>query len=181
MVLEGVFVPGKGALPGVVPLPRPLQAPDKAPRLSVVLPEASEVLAVARAGRRSAAARQGRSHLRAGATPPRIEINWRQRRPELAIEVLVDVTLTGRQARVREHLRFLAVPDGLKEVVLASADIPENQAPIANGQPLTVRKPHTWVAAPQAGQPQDLKNIRPWSPAGLFSCRCWYRRARRAV
>ena len=135
----------------MIPLPRPLQAPDKGARLAVLLPEASEVLSVREPNGEPLPLDKGERTWHLDRAPPRIEINWRQRRPELAVELLVDVILTGRPPQVQEHLRFLAVPEGLKEVVLTSPDIAEDQTPLANHQPLIARGPRAWFATVKSG------------------------------
>jgi hypothetical protein len=75
-----------------------------------------------------------------------VELSWREQRPERPVESLVDVTLSERQALVRQQLRFLALPDTLKEVILRAPDLPANRTPLVDGQPLPARDPGVWLA-----------------------------------
>jgi hypothetical protein len=77
--------------------------------------------------------------------PQRVELAWRPHRPELPVDTLVDLTLAGRQARVRERLHFqfsqpapaqvlLRVPAGLLEpikIVAGGTPGPEQPRPQA--------------------------------------------------
>jgi hypothetical protein len=50
--------------------------------------------------------------------PERVEVGWRAWRPEVRAEAVVDLTLAGRQGRVRHELRFRFAPPAPAQVAL---------------------------------------------------------------
>lgn len=93
-------------------------------------------------------------------TPLRLALLWRAHRPELPVESLVDVTLAGQQARVRQRLRyqfgslapsrlFVRIPPELQEAVklveggVRDADEPRTPGEWAVNVPAGINKDHT--------------------------------------
>jgi hypothetical protein len=50
--------------------------------------------------------------------PERIDLNWREYRPELSVHGIVDVVLIERQARIRHRLKFIGPQSGLAQAIL---------------------------------------------------------------
>jgi hypothetical protein len=144
ITLEGVCPLTRGAPPAVIAVPRPLQTFDKGARLTVALPEALELQTVREPGAEPILPNRRERSWSFDTAPPRIELNWRERRTELPVESVVDITLVDWQARVTQRLHFLALPEGQKEVTLRNADLPSVR--LADGQPLTARGPGAWTA-----------------------------------
>src|SRR5262249_34278418 len=51
--------------------------------------------------------------------PTRVELAWRPYRPDLPVQAVADVTLSGRQAMVKQHLRLQFAHAPPRQVVLA--------------------------------------------------------------
>lgn len=151
LTLEGTFPAPKSQSPALVPLPRLLQTLDRGARLTVTLPEASELMAVREPGTDPLPPDKGERAWRLDKTPPRVEVSWRDHRAELAVESVINVTLTDGQALVQQRLRILAAPEGIKELLLRSADMPKDRAPLVNGQSLEERLPRLWAAPLKQG------------------------------
>jgi hypothetical protein len=146
VTLEGLCPLAKGAPPTTIALPRALQLTDKGARLGVALPVALELDSVREPGADLLTQDRRERTWRFEKAPARVELSWHERRAELPIESLADVTLADGQAQVRQRLRFLSPPEGLKEVTLRIADLPEGRTPRLDGQPLTARGAGVWLA-----------------------------------
>jgi hypothetical protein len=121
---------GTYELPGarqkaVLELPRPTHALDRGGRVSVRLPEGMELL-VPGSGPDAACMPQpivGMNTWRTDRFPTHVELAWRPARPDLTARAEIDVTLTSRQANVRQrlHLQFASTaPTRIALVVPAS-------------------------------------------------------------
>jgi hypothetical protein len=101
-------------------LPRCLQTLDRGGQITAVLPpEGWELVPEAtefRPGEREYTWRSDRAPLYA-------ELTWRPYRPELAVESIVDLTLGGHQARVRQqiHLQWSQTPASLLRLAIPAA------------------------------------------------------------
>lgn len=150
LTVEGVAPAAKGAVAAVVALPRPQQVIDKGAKLTLALPESAELLAVREPGDGPLPLDRRDRPWRFERTPARIELTWRERRSELSVETVADVTLADRQAQVRQRLRFPALLEGLKEIALRAPDLPAGRTPFVDGQPLTAGAPGVWLAPVKA-------------------------------
>jgi len=142
--LEGTCAVPKGAPPMFVGLPRPLQTTDKGARLTVTVPEGQELVAARDIGTETLPPGKRDRTWNLDKSPPRLDLSWRERRAELPVDALVDVTLTEQRALVRQRIRFLVAPEPGKEVVLRAADFPAGQAPVVGGVPLVSRGAGLW-------------------------------------
>jgi hypothetical protein len=154
VILEGVvpLAEGKQALTIALPRPLPVQEKgtkllDKGARLTASVPETMELLVARDTGNDTVAPGKREQSWRSERTPPRVELAWQPQRQELIADALVDVTLAERQVAVRQRLRFMALPDGTREVVLRSPDFPAGRVPTAERVTLLPRGPGSWAVA----------------------------------
>ncbi len=141
--LEGLIPLGKGS-PLFLGLPRPTQTIDKGAKLAVLVPEGWELLAAHDLGTETQPAGSRERSWKLDKCPPRLELAWREHRPELAVEASVDVTIAPRRALVRQRLRFLSPLAPGKEMLLRAGDFPAGQAPVVGNTPLFSRGGGVW-------------------------------------
>jgi hypothetical protein len=92
-----------------LPLPRPLSTIEQDGALTVQVPAALELLGEAQPGDRLELLRQSTHELTwrcPRRAPDRIEVAWRPYHPPLRVSSLIDVTLAGKEGRVRHELRY---------------------------------------------------------------------------
>ncbi|MBY0522420.1 MAG: hypothetical protein K2R98_03440 [Gemmataceae bacterium] len=149
VVLDG-FIPladAKGV--SVMPLIRPIGTLDRGAKLSVSVPAGTELLVARDAGTETLPPGKREQAWRADRAPTRVELSWRQHRPDLPVEADVDVTIGERQALVRERLRFLVPVASLKDTVLRALDFPADRLPNVDRVTLTPRGPGQWLITPK--------------------------------
>src|SRR5262249_48617207 len=117
VTLEGLYPlpPGEGwtAQPAArgtttLELPRPRQTRDLGAQVTVVVPREMELVAPQPPGPVWEGLLPGKSEhtWRGEHSPERVTVSWHVPRPEAAADSVADVTLTGRQAQVRQRLVF---------------------------------------------------------------------------
>ncbi|MBL8797836.1 MAG: hypothetical protein JNM56_28320, partial [Planctomycetia bacterium] len=146
VVLTGLWPLPEEPKAGVVavPLLRPAQTLDRGGKVTVSVPDDKELLIVREAGMQTLPPGKRQHTLEFDHAPSRLDVAWREYRAELPVEMLLDLTLTERQAHVRQRLRFLFPPEAMRQVVLKATDFPEGRAPTAVGATLTPQGREAW-------------------------------------
>jgi hypothetical protein len=110
VTLPGLYTLGKGVQHVSVELPRPLQTVDRGGQVTVTLPEGIDLVSAGSGPEgpvpwHPVAGASERQHAwRSDRFPTEVSLVWRAHRPELPVKSVIDVFLTGRQARVRHSL-----------------------------------------------------------------------------
>jgi hypothetical protein len=105
LTLPGVYPLVDGARRAVLELPRPTQVLDRGGQVTASLPDGLEFTAES-SGPDLPMRGQRRQTWSFDRIPSKVTLMWRPHRPELSIDGVADVTVTGRQVRVRQELRL---------------------------------------------------------------------------
>jgi hypothetical protein len=95
-------------------LPEPLKVMDRGGQVTVIVPRDKELVPPAVPDPDWEGLPPGKSEhtWRTERLPGRVSVSWRTPRPDVAADSTVDVTLSGRQAQVRQRLVFATPPAG---------------------------------------------------------------------
>jgi hypothetical protein len=108
--VPGFYPVGRDVYRASLDLPKPLQALDRGGQVTVALPEGVELVAQASGpeppARWQPATGDRQQTWRGDRIPSRVELTWQPHRPDLGVEWVSDVTVAGRQARVRQQFRL---------------------------------------------------------------------------
>jgi hypothetical protein len=104
--------PADGLRHAALELPQPRKTEDRGGQVTVVVPRDVELVPPHGGDPFWEGLVPGRLEhtCRLDRMPERVELAWRQNRPEMAVQGLTEVTLSGSQAQVRERLTFPASP-----------------------------------------------------------------------
>jgi len=147
VVLTGLWPLGEEPRGGVVSmrLPRPFQTSDAgSASVKVMVPDDKELFIVREAGMQLLTPARRTHSLSTERAPARLEIAWREYRPELPVEMQVDLTLTGRQAYVRQRLRLLTTAEAPRTLLLHAPGFPDGRTPVAERATLTPQGQNAW-------------------------------------
>ena len=148
VVLTGLWPLGEEPRGGLVSvrLPRPFQTSDAGnASVKVLVPDDKELFIVRESGMQTLTPARRSHSLTTERAPTRLDIAWREYRPESPVEMQVDLTLTGRQAYVRQRLKFLTATEAPRQLILRAPGFPEGRAPVAERATLTPQGPHAWA------------------------------------
>jgi hypothetical protein len=145
-----VVLMGTAPLPkesrSVIALPRPYQTIDHGGGVvKVSVPDDKELLIARESGLLTLPPGQRSHSFTADRAPARVEVDWREYRPELPIDMLVDLTMAEQQVRVRQQLKFRFPLDSMRQVTLKASAGLNDRAPFADGAALTRQGPGTWT------------------------------------
>jgi hypothetical protein len=146
VVLTGLWPLPEEPKAGVVTIPllRPIQTLDRGGKVTASVPDDRELLIVREAGMQTLPPGKRQHALEFDRAPLRLDVAWREYRAELPVEMLIDLTLTDRQAQVRQRLRFQFPPEAMRQVMLKVADFPDDRTPVATGATLTPQGRGGW-------------------------------------
>lgn len=152
VTLEGICETGEPKMMSLF-LPRPMNTLDAGGRVAVSVPEGLELTVARDAGQQALPADRREASWRTDRSPAKIELAWRQHRPELPVEILLDLTVTERQIRARQHIHFRFENDPLKQIVLQAPEAPREMAPIGVNATLIRQQgqANAWLAALHGG------------------------------
>jgi hypothetical protein len=146
--------PAKGV--AIMPLPRPYQTIDRGGgTVKIAVPDDRELLLARESGLQILPPGRRSHTFTTERAPARVEAAWRDYRPELPVEMLVDLTLTDRQAQVRQRLRLQFPLDAQRQLVLRYSDPLDGRAPTGERLNLTPQGPNAWAVALKDVDPKD--------------------------
>ncbi|MFL5241344.1 MAG: hypothetical protein ACJ8FY_04495 [Gemmataceae bacterium] len=120
LTMEGSYAPADSGPPLVLGLPKPLGALDRGGNVTIQLPESLEwIRANSDDSERELLAQE--PHRWAWGYrryPSNIELNWQPYRSELLVRAVADLTVTGREVRVRQRFSFEPSGSRPRKVVL---------------------------------------------------------------
>jgi hypothetical protein len=110
LTLPGHYAVARDVYRASLELPKPLQALDRGGQVTVTVPEGVELMAppssLDQPARWQPAAGDRQHTWRCDHFPSRVELAWQRHRPDLPVESVSDVTVTGRQVQVRQQFRL---------------------------------------------------------------------------
>jgi hypothetical protein len=165
---KGFTLTGKYAVTGParrvrVGLPRVLGLTEQGSKVTVQTEESSELLVGPR-GLEEPVPDKHRYRLATDETPAFVDVAWRRYRPDFRAEAVIDVTLHGRTAQVRERLTFGTPPrvggsrlqrDGQVQLQVPAA---AKGLALLHGDRRTMLQPeheHVWVV-PEGGEAKEV-------------------------
>jgi hypothetical protein len=186
VTLEGLYPlqPAAGPSPQPAPqgaqtleLPQPRKVMDRGGQVTVIVPRDKELLAPTPPDPAWEGLTPGKAEhaWRTDHLPERVAVSWHTPRPEVAADSVADVTLSGRQAQVRQQLVFatpqpgdpvlLWVPESLNPDRVTLAGERGRPAAAAEEGPAPPKKAgfRAWVVRPPAAVDKDHPLIAEYS------------------
>jgi hypothetical protein len=171
VTVEGTYdAPADAAAPGraVLALPRPKETIEQGGELTVRTPPGVELVPLAEQPDGLELLQQTpheRKWRCPGSPPERVEASWRPYHPPVSVASLADVTLAGREGKVRQELRF-TLPENAPAPPRLLLRAPRGVANLhAQGGELVPAKPDAGDAPPPGGQLYRLLPADPRRPA----------------
>lgn len=173
VTLTGIWPLPEDPKAGVVimPLPRPFGTIDRGGGTVKFAVSDDKELLIARESGLQTLPPGKRSHsFTTERAPTRVEVAWREYRPELPVKMFVDLTLGDRDARIRQQMRFDFPIDTARPITLRCADALDGRTPMADRATLTPQGPGTWSASLKDQQVTLEYTFRPTrDKAGVFA------------
>ncbi len=173
VTLTGVWPLPDDPKAGVVslPLPRPFGTIDRGGgTLRFAVSDDKELLIARESGLQTLPPGKRSHSFAAERAPTRVEVAWREYRPEMPVKMFVDLTLGDREARVRQQMKCDFPIDTARPIMLRCADALDGRTPLADRAVLTPQGPGTWSASLKDPQVTLEYTFRPTrDKAGVFA------------